>query len=89
MAACIVCNKELSLFEMMKNVGKTKCCTQCSTKLLQAQHYWLTTLERAFAEGGVSQRIEQALLENFQELRMIDEYAQPVLQRLHYLRNLS
>lgn len=89
MATCVVCNKELSLFETMKNVGKIKCCSQCNTRLLQAQKYWLDSLERAFAEGGVSQQMEQALLQNFRELRMIEELAQPVFQRLQYLRNLS
>lgn len=88
MATCTICRNGLSFFDLAK-APHLKRCKDCTTKLTSAQHYWMNTIEQAFASGGVSQQLEQGLYKDFQMLSMPPDLGQPVVQRLHYLRGLS
>lgn len=66
-----------------------KRCGECNTRLVNAQHYWMNTVEQAFSSYGVSQQLEQDLYKNFQLLQMPPDLGQRVVQRLKYLRMLS
>jgi hypothetical protein len=88
MAQCIVCRKEMPFIDLVK-APLLKRCGECNTRLVNAQHYWMNTVEQAFSSYGVSQQLEQDLYKNFQVLQMPPDLGQKVVQRLQYLRMLS
>jgi hypothetical protein len=88
MANCTICARQLSFFETMRS-PVVKRCNECNTRLSEAVTYWTSTIEQAYTAGGVSAQLEQTVYQNFQQLRLPDDMAQPVIQRLRYLRLLS
>lgn len=88
MASCTICRKDLVLFDLAR-APQLKRCKDCSTRLMNAQRYWMNTIEQAFASGGISQQLEQGLYKDFQMLSMPPDLGSPVVQRLQYLRGLS
>src|SRR5579863_1605588 len=88
MVACTVCGNDLTFFDLAR-APQLKRCQGCTTKLTNAQRYWMNAIEQAFASGGVSQQLEQGLYKDFQMLSMPSDLGQPVVQRLQYLRGLS
>jgi HNH endonuclease len=89
MATCSSCNNSLKFLETLKSFGGTKRCNQCIAKFAQASRHWSGLVQQHFDQGGVSATLEQAVHQNFQEINMPPDVAQPVLHRLQYLRCLS
>lgn len=88
MASCSVCGKELSFFAMLGAI-RTKRCFECDTYYNQTQKECFATFEQMFTDGGITQGQEQALYQHFAAIRMPQDLAQPVIDRLRYLRTLS
>ncbi|MBO0791514.1 MAG: HNH endonuclease [Ktedonobacteraceae bacterium] len=85
---CSTCGKTLSFLGSLKALG-TKWCDDCNTLYTQIIHHWQRTIEQTFINGGVPVEMEQALYHQFQEVRMPQDLAMPVIERSHYLRKLS
>jgi len=55
----------------------------------QAKNYWLEVIQQRFDQGGNPIELEQALYQNFQEIRMPTDVGQPIVQRLQQLRAMA
>lgn len=89
MANCDSCNNQLAFLETIKSLIGTKRCNQCIARFTQAKDHWAGLVEQKFYQGGVPVDLEQAVYRNFQEMVMPIDVAQPVIDRLKYLRTLS
>lgn len=89
MANCDSCNTQLAFLETMKSLMGVKRCNQCIARFAQAKDYWANLVEQNFNQGGVPIELEQAVYRNFQAMSMPIDVAQPVIDRLKYLRSLS
>lgn len=88
MANCAICSNKFSFFENFTNraIGRCKACDQ---RLTQLQQSLLGRIENDFLRSGVFPQMEQDISRQFIEVRMPPDLAQPVIQRLRYLGNLT
>ena len=84
MANCSSCGIQLSFFGSIKAIG-SKRCAQCNARYNQASEYWLNLIQQRFDQGGNPIKLEQAMYQNFQEIRMPTDVGQPIVQHLQHL----
>lgn len=88
MAQCTVCEKSLGFFENMKLLT-TKRCNDCDKKYADMRIQCMQTLDNCFANGGVTESIEQDFYRRLTEEKMPQDIGAPIVQRIRYLRSLS
>jgi len=88
MAGCSSCGIQLSFFGSIKAIG-SKRCDQCNARYSQVSTYWLNLIQQRFDQGGNPIVLEQAMYQNFQEVRMPTDLGQPIVQHLQQLRMMA
>ncbi|BCL83665.1 HNH endonuclease [Ktedonobacteria bacterium brp13] len=89
MAVCTSCQNYYIVWLGATKSSGPQICSSCNTRFLGLQQYTATTIEQAFARGGVSYEMEQAICTRFNVERMPKEFGVPVINRLVYLRRVT